>query len=225
MASVFIEQHENPDTTSNLIRWYKFDDNLNDSSGSGFNLTAESGTTYDYTSDFNGIANLLTTEGGGFSGYAADSRLASGNDYSFCAWYYSFDSGPTFIFYDDTATGGSNVGLQVYIDGTSWYLVTRASGPTATNYYAAHGLSGSTWYHLCLTFDYSANQVKYYRNGVYVNNDTDTSTNWDSGETEANYAGGYNFAGSYNSKFGDLRVYDGVLSASEVKALYKYLGS
>jgi len=100
---------------------------------------------------------------------------------------------------------------------------TIISGGTASNYYTNFAINNNIWHHACisLTYDTSVNSIHnvyidgslyYTGTGIYPTSTTYTSC----------YIGKSNWVAdpSFNGSIDDFRLYNRILSASEVSALY-----
>jgi len=224
MPKLIVNEFNNPTPESaTLIRWYPFSGNLNDYSGGGHNLTAKVDANYGYATDFNGIGSCVDSVN--FSGDSGSGCAESGNDYSVCGWYKG-DTGQnqSFWMYDDIAISGNNIGLRMSIGSGYWSILCK--GSSAISISGLHGLTQNVWAHVAITYDYSAGQGYYYRNGALISSASDViGGDWTTSDVNAWIPGSYNSYGCQNSMLCDLRFYSGLLTANDVKAIYKYLGS
>lgn len=78
------------------------------------------------------------------------------------------------------------------------------------------------WYHIIVTYDHSAGEMKLYRNGVLY--DTDTSISIGTHSTSLRIGGGYSIGCGADGIDGDIsnvRAYNRILSADEANDLYQ----
>ncbi len=119
-------------------------------------------------------------------------------------------------------------------------IITKTGGGTPADYYLLTGydevqfgfyaggyifhttsvdLDINTWYHVVATFDDSANNVKIYINGVEELDESETNSPTASNDTTKIGGGWTNEV--WDGFLDDVRIYDRVLSAAEVKRLYE----
>lgn len=150
---------------------------------------------------------------------------------STCAWVRP---SPSLTVYGDVVTKYTNGGggWQMLLDYNSFTALLPSFYHTFTgapgHWFATTVLPYSQWSHLCVTYNNSSttNDPSFYVNGVLVptyENQTPTG----SASTEAAgdmYIGAYNNAGSpgelFDGVIDEARVYNRIITASEVKALY-----
>lgn len=174
-------KHKTPDLSKNLVAYYKFDTNLNDSingkNGSNYNITHDSGII-DQAAVFNGASVMEIPNDDVFN-------FSDGiNDipFSISFWIYSTDNttGQTLIY---KANAGYN--MQYVVQKLSGGQMTMAllSGNDSNLIRRGGGLATfNTWVHFCVTYDGSKNVsgLRWYRNGILTQ---------DEGFTTGNYTG------------------------------------
>jgi hypothetical protein len=196
----------NADAT-NLVAWYKFDDDVNDSSGNNNNLTALSGTV-----------QLVNTQYKiGKSAYFTSDTLKLNtftfHNKPFAVAFWSYYTEPGSIITQPFSFSTNN-NLHINIQTNYSYRFGFYANDLDTSVYDDR----NQWVHLIFQIDEAKNR-EIWRNGVRIANDTSYTFlntqsadvwigNW---ETINNYYGGY---------LDDFRIYDKALSASEVSTLY-----
>jgi len=224
MPKLFFPNDNLPVVTPTLIRWYKGNNNLNDSSGNGKNLTGTG--TYDYEDAKNGIGSSISVGSAGCKFNCSNSSITNQKSYSFAGWFYKvkvYEEDKFSAFFYDDRKGPFTYGIRVSVGDTSWFV--SLGGSSETRYTNTHSLGDmlDEWVHVCITFNYSGKEAKFYANGVYVNKDNKSTALWYAGQKDAYYFGTYNSA-CYSFRACDLRIYYGVLTDDEVFRIYKYLG-
>ena len=197
----------NADAT-NLVAWYKFDDDVNDSSGNNNNLTALSGTV-----------QLVNTQYKiGKSAYFTSDTLKLNtftfHNKPFAVAFWSYYTEPGSIITQPFSFSTNN-NLHINIQTNYSYRFGFYANDLDTSVYDDR----NQWVHLIFQIDEAKNR-EIWRNGVRIANDTSyTFLNTQSadvwiGNWEAinNYYGGY---------LDDFRIYDKALSAEEVDELYQ----
>jgi hypothetical protein len=147
---------------ANTIAYYKFDNNLDDSSGNGY--TATGAGTYSYS--------LLTGSDYYFSGSSWEAETPIQQDsifnsaFTLSCWLRK-DSAATLqrLFYNDARIEWLDIQYEFYNDfsGLQWYM-----GYKNSNQRLAFQMSDpwqGVWKHIVFTWD-GVNQVKAYLNGV-----------------------------------------------------------
>lgn len=138
------------------------------------------------------------------------------------AWWHNINANGSAVFPSPISQGGYSTGMRVIWrdDSTDITTVQITTGtdvtPTFTLSAGTPDLVG-TLYHYVLTYD-GVNTGKLYRNGVLVDTKTNgTGAIVNTGTPFYIGMGQYGWKGSVD----DVRVYNRVLSANEVSALYK----
>jgi Concanavalin A-like lectin/glucanases superfamily/F5/8 type C domain len=197
---------------ANLVAHYTFDGNINDSSGSGSNGTANGAPTYGPGADgqaivLDGVQDYVSVVSLGISG--ADARTISGwakaDTTTIPAWTDVFGfTGPS--------TNGQHFDIQAVGD----------TGTTTLGYYGLHRHGWEQdilpidleWHHLAATFDGAT--VSWYGDGLPIGSgdvsDVDTPGAFHMGKREDNE----NF---FPGSVDEVRVYDRALSDGEIAYL------
>ncbi len=145
-----------------------------------------------------------------------------------CSWIfpksYGISSTDSNIFSKDGLwaffLGDDDAGIQAL------YYSNPFSGTSYTGHTAASTITLNTWQHVCVTYDNSstANDALLYINGVSkAVTELFTPTGTASADAASdgiigNYAPAYN--GSFDGAIDDVRVYNRILTADEIKQLY-----
>jgi hypothetical protein len=198
-------------TVSSLVVRYRFENNGNDSVGS-YNLTAGGSPTYSssitkegaYSVSFNGSSYLCNN--------STSISVPSGMTVS--AWVYcsNLSNYPSVI----------NVYGTVDDEDYCYYLAFYTDCISLDDYYCvaqrgACDLASSTWYHVAFTMDANKNLVLYLNGSAIASSDSATYYL----STIRKVAIGMRENDLYwNGYIDDVRIYDKVLSASEIAALY-----
>ena len=226
---------------TNLIAWYKFDDNLNNSAHSIIGSLAETGTpaqfinsTDNYKFGKSALVNntILTIPDFHFS------NLTHGLTKSFTIsfWFKANSiSGTWNILFDasDYATSSDRAGIRVYIKNTTKELVyVSYNGSSSSSNYIS-SLDGdfidNKWRLYTFTYTYNSNSsdiysydIRFYENGV-LNNGVDTQS-IKYIDTHGFQIGDGNPDGTYpiEGYYDDFRIYDKALSQTEISNLYNY---
>lgn len=209
----------------NPLSWYKFDGTgsaLERDEMGNYNLTNANNSTYDTTRLTKGNGSLLVSRASSqfmtFSGYNF-----TGKSFSICFWSYLLSYGsaetPLFCKGDNTNTPFKVLIIQ-YANG--------ASGSLYFAFFADDWLVGNypndtnKWIHWTFTFNNSSKVQQVYRNGVFVANRTANASSY-SPDSHIYRIGGLWINGGiayFDGNFDDFRIYDFVLSASQVSELY-----
>lgn len=204
----------------NPIAWYKFDTSTNlglDTMGSQ-NLTNNNGVGYNTTFRTSGSGS------GSFNG--TNSALTKSNffnldnkDFSISFWSYNTFTSQTnnrYMF---------QIGSVIYTGYNSYISFYRSSTGTLVFYFAAENLQYitgtfhlNTWIFITLTYQQSNKEAKIYLNGTNVA----TRTNTKDFRTNNNITIGATSGNVLTSQgyIDDFRIYDIVLTQSEITNLY-----
>lgn len=220
---------------SSCVATYTFENNADDLSGnfdgSATGITyvtgkygqgAETDNTGDTYVTFPNITNVLTN--------------TSNDDSSISIWF-NLDSIPSSssdfinLYGKGNPTTSANYQmLQVLFRGTSstngvqFEFRRGYSGSTydASSYNATATLSTGTWYHIVFVYDASSKEVDIYLQNSLIGTDTINSQSSgrtiESGFNIGSYREGSNYG--FPGKFDQLRIFNKVISASEISTLY-----
>jgi len=201
-----------------LVGWWTFDGNANDSSGNGINGT-NSGATL--TTGQDGTANSAYQFNGTSSSIALpySSILNITDSYSLSAWI-KLDAFNGTAGWNDIISGGAgdwSIGINSTSAGDGQLMLTKVNtgdGPPATT-----PVARQVWKHVLVTA--LGSTVRYYVDGQ------------PNGQVVANFGGFTNTAakriglrntagsaGTFRGTIDDVRVYNKVLSPSEIQIIY-----
>lgn len=223
-----------------LVAYYACEDSsgtsLSDSSGHGYHGTLSGGFTLGKEGRV-GSGLTLAKSGGGYASLPPQ-VFAGLEDVTVAAWVYPtavdgwariFDTGINAKLAEAPSSGTKYMGLTVnspltgklrlFIseNGYSGEESLNASSPTSTN----------QWQHVVITLEKASDRGSLYINGSAVVTNEETRTQLDDlGDIDYAFLGKSQFSVDpyFDGIIDEFRVYDRVLSASEVQALYEYAG-
>jgi hypothetical protein len=137
--------------------------------------------------------------------------------YTMEMWVYP-DALGGFIFANDAANGNWKSSAST----STWY--TRIDGSSTRDDMALSSLTTGEWTYLAFTYDGVNDVKKVYKNGVIVTTKTPTSHgagSLDLDSATANMIGNSNDGSNFNGTIDEVRIYNRVLSADEIKADYQ----
>jgi len=212
--------------TQGLVAWYPFNGNANDSSGNVHHGTVNGATQ---TSDRFGIAGKAYSFNG-TSSYIevpnSSNLLPSTGSYTFNGWFQltSSNNGNAIYFFSMEDGNSDYSGVSMFYDTTAhqirfyyhyddvWTHATIVSAPYSLN----------KWHQVTTTLDRPNLVAKIYVDGILVNTYT-TDNNNITANSNLQF-GKRTIISTYDGKFtgnqDDIRIYNRVLSATEVQALY-----
>lgn len=205
----------------NLIGWWKMDETsgntASDSSGGGIDLMIDNG------SDFsgNGVSSVLgrtltfnRSQGDALD--ASESPIAASSNISqgtLSAWIKTSDAGTN---HRGIIVKQSAYGMFLYNNEFQIWDWSMASGNTS-----GVSLNDDIWHHVAITFDSGvADGGSFYVDGAYVESFTMTVNN----QTNGLVIGAGNNPSTnqfFNGMIDDARVYNKILTPSEIQALYQ----
>jgi hypothetical protein len=238
---IFTNDRSYPTISKDPKTWYKFNNNITDmliNNGTlGGNLTNNS-ANFDNTifikgngsAGFNGSTNSYLTISSPF-----DLRtIQTINGISFCVWFRSNDvSGLVddriFDFGNTASSGGSGIAENYISIGRDSYnknviFIIRDRNLNILVSYITSGINllDGTWNHLVWTIDNSG-VWGIYINTIYINPNKTCNIFSISGLSYVYFNIGRSLSSSYsyfNGNISDFRIYDSVLTASEVSTIY-----
>lgn len=199
-------------------------DKIYDCSTNNRDLTATAGArpTYNATGrmnkasiDFDGINDLLTSPSFAFA--------SATNSLSICMWINvpAFTSGTPTIF-NASPQGNVNGYIWVYRSSATALIIQYRSASanlSITSSIFTGGLFDNTWFHLAITIDYTAAQLKVYRNGILFSTNALTTPVFPS-DNHVKCFGGYNGGGNpLTGSLDDMRIYNSLLSLNDVQRM------
>ena len=153
------------------------------------------------------------------------SSLSLTSDYSIAVWVRPI--APTAGEHRNIVAKDGNKAYRYRLNGAAgaqWMLLNDGSGPgggfQVIDGSGATAVTDEAWNHIAVTTDFGAGELKYYLDGNLVQTLSVTETGIQ--DTGGSFLiGNYipNSSESYRGLMDDLRIYDHVLSANEVKAL------
>jgi hypothetical protein len=185
-----------------------------------FSVGSVSGGTPPYQAGLYNVTNLPANEpmaaffgnpGGGMgSNYISTSFLPTNGLFTISVWILpGAQKGGADAFLSDEVYGTS--GFRFGLQGTSICFWTGQSGGTINA--CAGNKPANVWYHLVVT--YGNQQVSLYLNGVNVYSGSGTYLS-PTQPLNIGFVGG----GAFNGSVADVQVYNAVLTAAQVSALY-----
>jgi len=232
-----------PVAYSNLIAWYPFDSatygglNADDVTailgGSGdntaYNATVN-GATYQSSggvTDINAGANS-----GGFDFDGSNDTidfpnfgLSTSNDWSINLWD-RFNSDDAVNFGDNISilsklTGDTDGIAMYYPEATTFRVILGRTNPNRSRHLLQTGISSTQQFRMkTVTFDSSAQESRIYVDGVLGDTDSGSVNDIDNGNTLTAGFSSRNEIIHAQGEFEDLRIYNKVLSASEITQIY-----
>ena len=207
-----------------LLAHFKFDDNTNDA------VDSNSGSPVGELAYIDGkigkAASFYGTNTGVNLGSKTLSALGIGNQFSISVWANTTGgTGAQTIFgKGGTNTSAENASIEFELIGEGSKARLRVSNGVDFVAASGNGLSPGVWYHLVGTYGGTIGKVEMYVNGTKTGENTNVSvTAPNDSVAVAGVAigkdgkkSGDNFRGSLD----DLRVYNRVLTPSEIKDLY-----
>lgn len=204
------------DLTSDILAYYRFENDLLDSSGNNYHLT-EVGTISDYSlSDppASGVYSVgLTTQYANISANMGDN---SGN-FTYAFWVKPSESF-TYSFALTVVKPDGNEKIYVSQEEDFIGVYSDQAGIALEEFFSLSDI----WYHVVYTKNGTTQEGRLYINGVLVGNQTMTEVN--SG-LEGLVLGANVFGNSIVARFAQLIVYNRTLTDSEVSELYSLGGA
>jgi len=209
--------------SDNLVGWWKFDGNANDSSGSGIHGTAVGSPQY--AAGYDGDALDVDGDDHIVLGSSSDLNFGDATDFSVSLWIKTSGwQNDAAIISNKDWDSGSNTGWVIAGQG-------GGSGSWQWNYKGATGgredydppgptLSDNEWHHLCVAHDRNA-YATFYVDGQYQ---AQVNISGSTGSIDAGYptvvgtdgVEGAVWAYWFMGLIDDVRIYNDVLTQSEV---------
>ena len=210
--------------SANLVAWYQFEGNANDSSGNGYNASFQGGAT---TVNDSQRGQVLTLNG--TTAYASCptsfSSVTGTNHKTIMAWVKS-----NVASYSDVTrariitlyrASDSSTGFSLTCEGN---LSTYSSLYRTSNNYkwfdSGMNVAANAWVHVALV--QNGTQVNYYINGILMNSANDGGIPYISNAVNATIgAYVYNSSGFdfFNGRIDDVRIYNNALSQQDIQAI------
>ena len=212
------------DFNNSLVGWWRMDD------------VNSSGDPTDYTGVNNGTAVDDTSQtdsgylGKGFKFDGAGDYVDCGNDtsinfdnnmdYTYSAWAYGVgmegsEEQESIISMEDL---GKTKGFSLYHEYGTPNTIRFWEWSTST-YIVLGEYSDNTWYHVAFTYNSFDNEIRVYKNGMYIDSDNAVGI---FSNTE-NFLIGAGITGMdyhWNGTIDDVMIFNRFLSAEEIQALY-----
>jgi len=208
--------------TSGLRGWYQFAGNYNDSSGNSNNGTAGGTPTITASGGPNAkYPGYVTTDGtSSYVDLGAPASLELYTTFSILCWVKTSQSGTGFAVAKDYSTGSRGYGIGT--SGTQEYVEIQGNA-YAQN--AGSTVVDGTWHHICATFN--SGTVTAYANGTSFALGNPSYGAFTANSLAHWYIGGRAYVGFFNGiagSFSDVRIYNRVLTATEVSKIYAGTG-
>ncbi len=213
-----VQVTQNDTLSNNLSAYYAFNNNFNDSSSNNYNATCTNCPTLtsDRFSQNNQAYNFLATQSFDIN---SSPNLNILSDLTINAWIFPTSTGS----YQDIFTR-EEPGKGTYrflIRGS--YLCLDQGTTLAQSSTNSSVINLNQWNMVTVIRDDNGtalNSISFYVNGTFINS-TELSQAPESVSNNKSYIGdGYHNNDSILGKIDDIRVYNRILSASEIKALY-----
>jgi len=209
--------------TSNLLAWYKFDDNANDSSGNNKHLTLYNNPTPPYDSTITIDGSSVNIDGDTYLQNSTSGTYFTPSNLSISFWLYGGSQSTTHQAILSARKGSPQGGWIIYIPpSTNNISFWVGANPWNTLDVTVSDLFSTSWKFFTITYS-STNALKIYKNGVSIYSGT-LST---SSRTADNFriGAGANeqtplFYLNNGSKIDDCRIYNKILSVDEISILY-----
>jgi len=208
--------------TNGLVAWYKLDEisgtNASDSSGNNKTGTLVNGPLWGTGM----VGGAVVLDGGDDYVSLPTGLMSSITNFSICAWVrLDANNGWNRIF--DFGTGTSN---YMFLSpnaggGPLRYAITTTSNGSEQTLDGPSALPTGGWQHVAVTL--SGTTGKLYVNNALVRTNASMTLNPSSlGSTNQNYIGKSQFGSDplFDGKIDDFRIYNRVLSASELSQIY-----
>jgi len=186
----------------------------NDMSPSGNNGTLVNGPTFNSSNGgsivFDGINDYVTIPSTG-------NVLSFGtNDFAVNFWIYMSSTASQTIFTNYTSynTGFVNYFFIGYLSGLSGIYILDSSGNVTWPTQVGASITQNTWTHIIFTR--TGTTYYCYKNGVFVNSQSDTDVNYSGTGRTILLGGGLADFGYMNGRIANTTVYNKVLSQAEV---------
>jgi len=201
----------------NLIAEYLFDNNQLDTSGNDYHL--DGGSVPSYSTNRHSVANSCAVFNGTNeveSTLIISASLGTISELSFSYWikFTSTALNMRLISFGTASTG------QTYCKITSRnsYNFSLGTGDASLNVQNALPLNNDLWHHVVYTVDGSTSAMNLYVDNDFVDSLPDTASFTDSAYTRFRIAGiGFQ---RYTGSIDDIRIYNKILSISEIAALF-----
>jgi len=203
--------------TIDILAWYKFDGNTNDSSGNGNNLT----NTNCIFNNSSIITNSQCVEFTGTSYLRQSNTIYCPSQTSICFWGYFTGNGWSQII--STQSGTSGWLIQISNTNTIRIFISN-NQPDVFTFGATGYPSYNEWFHFVLVLNSVSNIHYVYVNGVLVQTYSYTYTPVAQSLSIGTQLGTPGFSLKNGEKLEDVRIYNRVLTPSEIALLANRFG-
>ena len=222
---------EGPPTTGLLAYWpfssaSRSGSTYNDQSGNNYHLTVNGTITDDTTeSKFNGCIDFGSADGNHYlrssSNSFADIDSTSGySGVSISVWVKTTDTSNQYQWI--MSEGAVNSRWNYFVEAANAPKFRSANGGDIT---MTGSILTGNWHHVVVTWNSSNNLVQHYRDGSFTNQGTTNVTPSFNGEylLVGQHSSLTGNSGSYRwrGKMAHMRIYNRVLTSSEVSTLYQ----
>ena len=203
-------------TASGLLAYYPFNNNANDESGNGKNLSVTGSGVAPGVDQFG--VTLKAYDFGGAGNLQSTSNLNFGN-HSISVWVKtSMTSQGGIVSTDDS----SNNHAQIYIEANGRFTVEVDKGAQVKRYTSANAINDDLWHHVLYSYDADFDVLKLYLDGVeeVATKSSDVAiTNFSLTEE---FRVGHNSAESnrLSGSVDEVRIYNKALTEDDVRGLY-----
>jgi len=216
--------------TEYMIAWYRFEDGDGRdyaSSNRHPNTTWGDGTEYDGTvnsATYDSSGGVTDWENGSPSG-AFDFTYESGEDielptairdnyintntHTKMAWVYSTNTGEQYILGDGTRNNS-----LTYNGGLGGTIYNGSSRDTVVT-----SINQNQWYHLAMTYDASTDDFEVFVDGSSIGSSNNGTPQ--SGDNPPNIGNDNDTSRSFGGTLDDVRVYDTVLTQTQINDIYQ----
>ncbi|MBP5380686.1 MAG: hypothetical protein J6Y39_03030 [Bacteroidaceae bacterium] len=196
-----------------LVARWEFDGTTRDMTANCMNVALRTGN---YTDSNKSGSRALSLNGS--SNYAQlPYQIANMDAMTFCAWVY-WNGGDSWQRIFDFGAGEDEYIFLTPSNGSNMRVVVKTNGGSE-QVLSTTKLSTGTWKHVAVTM--AAGSVKVYVDGSQVANSTSITAKPSDVKTICNYLGRSQFAADplFNGNLDDVRIYNYVLSASEIATI------
>ena len=213
--------------TSNLMAYYDFEGDLQDSSGKGRHATGFNNPSYT-KSGATGFGSAVKLNGiNQYVSLPIGSLITSLDNITVACWANFSNVGGSYqrLWDFGVSPPDDETDPSVYMfltprsggTGPIQFGITTGGNDTQSNIYAPAALP-SGWHHVAVSIDSSTMTVRLYQDGKFVAEGETSFLPSDLGVTNQNYIGKSQWAADayYNGAIDELRIYNRVLSEAEI---------
>jgi len=209
LVSTFLLTTLYADITTGLVAYYEFENNTSDSSVGGYNLELNSTGTNAYEVGKLGVAYTFN----GTDNYLSVSGLPPSTVGTMAFWVKG--TSPQVVFDTLIASTGTDV-VSIYTNN-NFSQISIGDGSAGYDTFPTD-INNSTWHHVVATFD-GLNSSQTYFDGNLISGTHNNETPGFGENLHIGWGGaGNHFTGSMD----DVRIYNRVLTSTDVTELYNY---